>query len=100
MILELATIDVKPGMEPEFERAFGEARKILAAQTGHRANRLQRCIEAPARYLLQVEWATLEDHTEGFRNSADFARWRELVGPFFVAPPSVVHYAAPLGASA
>lgn len=97
MILEVAIIDVKPGAGPGFETAFAEARKILAAQPGHRANRLQRCIEAPERFLLQVEWTTLEDHTEGFRRSADFARWRELVGPFFAAPPSVQHYDEPLG---
>jgi heme-degrading monooxygenase HmoA len=48
-------------------------------------------IEDPSRYRLLVRWATLEDHTEGFRNSDAFPRWRALVSPFFASPPVVTH---------
>ncbi len=30
-----------------------------------------------------VRWVNLGDHTEGFRGSPAFTRWREIVGPFF-----------------
>jgi heme-degrading monooxygenase HmoA len=49
-------------------------------------------IESPERYILQIFWATLEDHTVGFRESLLFAEWRAIVGPFFAAPPNVEHY--------
>jgi hypothetical protein len=38
-----------------------------------------------------IGWETLDDHIVGFRNSADYQRWRELVGGLFAAPPSVDH---------
>jgi hypothetical protein len=37
-------------------------------------------------------WATLEDHTVGFRQSAAFQDWRAIVGPFFAQPPYVEHF--------
>jgi hypothetical protein len=33
----------------------------------------------------------MEDHVVGFRNSADYGRWRDLVAEYFAAPPSVDH---------
>ena len=49
-------------------------------------------IESPDRYILQIFWATLEDHTIGFRQSPAFADWRAIVGPFFASPPVVEHF--------
>jgi hypothetical protein len=39
-----------------------------------------------------IQWTTLEGHTVGFRGSEAFARWRLIVGPFFVVPPVVEHF--------
>lgn len=52
---------------------------------------LKRSIEQPQRYRLIVAWETVEHHTVEFRNSADFAEWRRLVGHCFAAPPAVEH---------
>ncbi len=49
-------------------------------------------IESPGRYLLTVHWNTLEDHTQGFRESPAFAEWRAIIGPFFAQPPQVEHF--------
>jgi hypothetical protein len=38
-----------------------------------------------------IYWATLEDHTVGFRQSDAFPAWRAIVGPFFAQPPVVEH---------
>jgi heme-degrading monooxygenase HmoA len=51
-----------------------------------------RCIETPHRYLLLVEWETLEDHTEGFRGSADYERWKALVHHLYYPFPTGEHY--------
>jgi heme-degrading monooxygenase HmoA len=56
------------------------------------SHQLQRGIETDGRYLLLVEWQTVEHHTVGFRQSLQFQRWRELLGPFFASPPAVEHY--------
>ena len=93
MILEHAVLEVRPGEEERFEAAFAEAKAIIAAVPGFRSLRLGRCIEAPSRYLLLVEWERLEDHTEGFRGSDDYQRWRALLHHFYDPFPEVAHYA-------
>ncbi|MOA13356.1 hypothetical protein D3C78_1334050 [compost metagenome] len=59
---------------------------------GYRWHQLQKCIEKPSRYLLLVEWETLEDHTIGFRNSVEYQRWKELLHKFYDPFPTVEHY--------
>lgn len=52
---------------------------------------MQRSVETPGRYLLLIQWDTLEDHTVVFRGSDAFPKWRAIVGPFFAQPPVVEH---------
>jgi heme-degrading monooxygenase HmoA len=92
MILEHAVLDVRPGEAQRFEAAFAEAKAIIASMPGFRSLRLDRCVEQPSRYLLLVEWERLEDHTEGFRGSTEFQRWRALLHHFYDPFPTVEHY--------
>ena len=92
MILEVATLDVKPGMEAEFEKTFAEAQKIIQGMRGYISHELQHCIEKESRYLLLVKWESLEDHTEGFRDSDEYQQWRELLHHFYDPFPAVEHF--------
>ncbi len=69
MILEVAILDVVPGKENEFESAFELASPIIATMDGYISHQLQKCIEKQNRYILLVNWETLEAHTIGFRGS-------------------------------
>lgn len=91
MILEIAQIDVKPGMEAQFEAGVASAAPLFRRAKGCIAMELQRSIEKPSRYRLFVQWETLENHTVDFRGSEDFQEWRRLVGPCFEHPPEVEH---------
>ena len=91
MIHEIATVLIRSGMEKQFEHSFSEAVPLFKRAKGCKSLRLERSVEDPLRYLIIVGWETLEDHVVGFRNSADHGRWRELVGGYFAAPPSVDH---------
>jgi heme-degrading monooxygenase HmoA len=91
MVTEIAVITINPERDAEFERAVASAASLFQGASGCRGMRLEREIEDPGRYRLFVEWDTVEDHTEGFRNSEAFKQWRALVGPYFLAPPQVVH---------
>ena len=91
MFLEIAQIDVKPGMEAEFESNVKKAGPIFKRAKGCTGMTLQRSHETPTRYLLFVQWTTLENHTKDFRESADFQEWRQLVGHCFASPPNVGH---------
>ena len=97
MILEVAVLDVRAGQGADFERAFAEAQAILASMPGYERHELRRCLEAQSRYLLLVWWATLEDHTIGFRGSAGYQRWKALLHPFYDPFPTVEHYAPLFG---
>lgn len=92
MILEHALLPVRPGEETRFEAAFEHARSIIAVMPGFRSLTLSRSIETPTSYLLLVEWEKLEDHTEGFRGSAEYERWRELLHGFYAPYPTVEHF--------
>ncbi|HZH53591.1 MAG TPA: antibiotic biosynthesis monooxygenase family protein [Microvirga sp.] len=91
MILEIAQIDVKPGMEAQFEAGVANAAPLFRRAKGCIGMELQRSIEKPSRYRLFVQWETLENHTVDFRGSEDFQEWRRLVGPCFEHPPEVEH---------
>ena len=93
MILELADIRIQPGKQAEFEKAIALGLEtVIARAKGFQGAKVNHGIESPERYVLQISWDTLEDHTVGFRESALFTEWRGIVGPFFAAPPSVEHF--------
>jgi heme-degrading monooxygenase HmoA len=91
VILEIATIRVKAGQDGQFETAFREASRVIAAAKGYRSHELVRSIENPGKYTLLVRWDSVEAHMEVFRKSADFQKWRDLIGPFFAGTPEVEH---------
>jgi len=97
MILEAAMLQVRPGTEAAFETAFAEASPIIASMGGYHGHELQRCLEAPGKYLLLVRWERLEDHTVGFRQSPRYAEWRRLLHHFYDPFPTVEHFVTVVG---
>jgi heme-degrading monooxygenase HmoA len=63
MILEIAQIDVTPGLEDEFEAGVKAAVAVFRRAKGCKGLELQRGIEQPSRYRLLVKWETVENHT-------------------------------------
>ncbi len=93
MILEVASLNIRPGESADFERAFAEAQAIIASMPGHVSHQLLRCLEAADKYLFLVQWQTLEDHTVGFRQSAQYQEWKRRLHHFYEPFPTVEHYA-------
>ncbi len=91
MITEIAQIEVKPGMEKDFEAAVAKAKAAFGRSKGFHGFELHRSIEKPQRYRLMAKWDNVDAHMVDFRNSENFAEWRALVGPYFAAPPEVEH---------
>ncbi len=93
MILELADIRIHPGKNAEFDEAIQRGLStVLSRATGFVSYKVQKGVESPERYLLQVQWKTLQNHTVDFREGPLFAQWRAIVGPFFAVPPTVEHF--------
>jgi heme-degrading monooxygenase HmoA len=94
MILEIADIRILPGQQAAFAEALQRALTTVASQAkGMQGWKVNQGVESPERFILQIFWATLEDHTVGFREGPLFAQWRAIIGPFFAQPPQVEHFA-------
>ncbi len=96
MILEVAILNIIPGLEDAFEAAFKQASTIISTMPGYGSHQIRRCLERRNRYILLVEWATLEDHTVGFRESSGYQQWKQLLHHFYAPFPEVEHYENPL----
>jgi len=92
MVLEVAILDVKPELRQKFEPAFREAQAIISLMPGYIDHELQKCLENENRYLLLVNWQTLEDHTQGFRQSEQYQDWKKLLHHFYQPFPEVLHF--------
>lgn len=93
MILELVDIRIQPGKQAEFDVAIERGLKeTIAKAKGFCGYKVNKGIESPERYVLQIFWETLENHTVDFRGSPAFTEWRSIVGPYFANPPVVEHF--------
>lgn len=92
MVLEVALIDVLEGREEAFAAAYREARPLLASTPGCHSVRMTRGVESASRFVLLVEWDSVDAHLDNFRATDRFTRWRALLGPFFDGAPRVEHF--------
>ena len=92
MILEVASLQVRAGHGAEFEAAFAQAQRILSSMPGYLGHELQRCLESAGHYMLLVRWQSVEHHEVGFRKSAGYQEWRQLLHHFYDPFPTVEHY--------
>lgn len=92
MILEAVMLQVKVGMEAEYEEAFRGSSKIISSMKGYISHNLQRCVEVEGKYLLLVQWESLEDHTVGFRQSNEYQQWKKQLHHFYDPFPIVEHF--------
>ena len=90
MVLEVALIDVTDA--DGFAAAYRQARQILSGTPGARSVRMTHGIERPTRFVLLVEWDSIQAHEENFRGTDRFTNWRAAIGPYFDGPPLVEHY--------
>ena len=92
MILEVAILQIKSGLSDEFESVFDKAKEIISSMKGYISHQLKKCIEEDNKYILLVNWQTLEDHEIGFRESKEYQEWKNLLHHFYEPFPKVEHY--------
>ena len=79
--------------EPEaFEAAYARAARSLDASPQCLAYELSRCHEEPRRYVLRIEWESLEAHEVGFRKGPCFPGFLAEVRPFIAEIEHMKHY--------
>jgi heme-degrading monooxygenase HmoA len=91
MVLEVALLDVTPGSEAAFAEGYARVKPALAESAGLLSIRMTQGIETPSRFVLMVEWESLEAH-QAFRDSDRYGVWRAGIGPYFAGQPRVEHF--------
>ena len=99
MVLEIVGLRVRDGEQAAFEQAFGKARRLLPGIAGHEWHELRRSFDDPCAYILLTEWHAIESVTLGFRKSAEFARWHELLASFVQTAPQIGYFGADIFAN-
>jgi len=92
MVLEHAVLQVKPELVESFLAAIHEAKPFILGQPGCRSLQVVRSIETPARFVLLVEWDSVDDHERGFRSSPAYAEWKRLLHHHYDPMPVVEHF--------
>ena len=92
MILEVAILNIKPGLQHNFEEDFALASKYISAIEGYSGHTLRKCVENDDQYILLVEWENIESHEIGFRKSDLYLKWKELLHHYYTPFPTVEHY--------
>jgi len=90
-VIEHALLPVRAGSEAGFEAAVAEAKPLIAASPGFISLEIRRPTGTGQPYLLLVEWRSIEDHRDGFRQSDRYQQWRALLHRFY-DPMPVVRY--------
>lgn len=93
MVFEVVDIAVQPNQQAAFEAAVGKGKDILLAAAGCCGVSLRRGVESPTRYLLQIEWDSVDAHV-AFTKSESIAAFRALVAPHFAERPRMEHFVA------
>ncbi len=95
MILEHAWLKVTEGQESAYEDALRVALPVIESAPGCFGAEVRRQIEDPTRFLLTVQWSSVEAHL-AFRETPLFEEWRSMTHPFYAVPGEVTHFDEPL----
>ena len=88
MVIERLEITVLDGREAEFEALLCDVRQDVFMSKGFRHFTVGRGVENSSSYLIQVQWESLEEHTDHVR-SGRFQQCWEPVQPFLAQAPKV-----------
>jgi heme-degrading monooxygenase HmoA len=96
VVVELSSLEIGADRAEEFVKAYPAAEAVLAQAQGMIATQLLQDVEQPGSFTIEVQWSTIEDHTERFVGSELFEQFREIVGSFLQDRPNVRHFRLPL----
>jgi heme-degrading monooxygenase HmoA len=83
MILEVASLNIRPEGLVASEAAFPAAARILSSRDGYTPHQPQRSVDTQNRYVLLVNWQTKENHTVDFCGWPQYQEGRKLLHHFF-----------------
>jgi quinol monooxygenase YgiN len=92
MIMERAEFSIKAGQEEAFAEMMRlHGTELIASGAGCHSVRVGRGVENPDKFILLIEWDSVEHHVALTKTPA-FEEFKQLAGPFFAGPSNMEHF--------
>ena len=92
MIVEIALLTAKPGVQDQVREALRAARPVMARMPGYRGSVFHQGVQAPESFVLRIEWESLEAYAQSFREITLLTEWRSHFYHLLDGPPKVTPY--------
>jgi quinol monooxygenase YgiN len=92
MVVEYIRYNIDDERSEAFEQAYRQASEALDASEHCERYEVSRCSEEPSAHVVRIEWDSQEGHIAGFRQSPEFRRFFQAIGPFVNDIEEMRHY--------
>lgn len=90
--VEVIRYDIPQNQQAQFEKAYDAAGEFLRKSKHCLYYAINKGSEEPNHYVIIIHWTSENDHLNGFRKSADFMPFFNLVKPFYNQIQEMKHY--------
>ena len=91
MVTEHVVMQIKADQFDAFEEGMQGGKRILESAEGATNVRLMKGHENPDKYLLLIDWESVDHHVR-FTEQPEFDEIRKLLGAFVAAKPAMEHF--------
>lgn len=91
MVTEHVILEIKAGQNQAFEESMIKGKSILESANGASNVRLLRGCENPNKYLLMIDWQSVEHHVE-FTKQPQMDDVRSILGEYLGGKPNMEHF--------
>jgi quinol monooxygenase YgiN len=92
MVVEYIRYRIPHERQERFEASYRDAATSLDASEHCLAYELSHGVEESERYILRIEWDSLDGHEQGFRRGPEFQPFFAAVRPFVDEIEEMHHY--------
>lgn len=91
-VVEIIRYNLPAGKADDFAAIYQEISQYLAASSHCRSYQVLRGVEDANRFIIIIEWDSIEGHEKGFTNSADFPKFITPLRPYLQYIEEMKHY--------
>ena|SRR5437667_9816855 len=92
MIVEIALLTAKPGLQHQVRDGLRAARPVIARMPGYVDSVFHQGLEEPESFILRIAWETLEAYRESFLRTDLLTEWRGHFSHLLAETPKVTPY--------
>ena len=92
MIVEIALLTAKSGLQDQVREGLRAARPVIARMPGYVDSVFHQGLEEPESFVLRIAWETLEAYRESFRQTELLTEWRSHFAHLLAGAPKVMPY--------